>query len=150
MSLAGRPLKLHTTDTMGMFVDGKISVGIENAANAPISTIRIAMQATVYGRRSASRTIHIVYSLTLSLEPISPRSRLFSERAADERLQIGPRQLIVVPRVHVLLFRRRQILFGDRQIDHRRRADVVPTEHDAVVLPGDDEIAFGDLDLLDR
>ncbi len=59
ISLAGRPLYPHTIETIGMLVAGKMSAGIDAAANAPSSTMMIAMQVTVYGRRSASLTIHI-------------------------------------------------------------------------------------------
>ncbi len=38
---------------------GKMSVGAWQAEYTPPSAIRIAMTTNVYGRRSASRTIHI-------------------------------------------------------------------------------------------
>src|SRR5580704_2702312 len=59
ISRAGRPLYDHTIETIGMFVDGKMSVGIETAANAPNNIMRTARHAVVYGRRSANRTIHM-------------------------------------------------------------------------------------------
>jgi hypothetical protein len=72
----------HTIETIGMFVDGKMSVGIETAANAPNNIMRTARHAVVYGRRSANRTIHmyaIFYATLLdSVAEIPPLSALRS------------------------------------------------------------------------
>src|SRR5262245_57035203 len=45
--------------TTGMLMFGKISVGVRSAASAPMIRIKIANTTNVYGRLSASRTIHI-------------------------------------------------------------------------------------------
>src|SRR2546426_237250 len=47
------------TDTTGMSISGKMSVGVVTIAKTPRSTIASPMTTKVYGRRSASRTIHI-------------------------------------------------------------------------------------------
>src|SRR6266849_2828931 len=45
--------------TTGMSIFGKMSVGVRTIASAPRMKIRIANTAIVYGRLSASLTIHI-------------------------------------------------------------------------------------------
>src|SRR5258705_12841844 len=47
--------------TTGMSIFGKMSVGVRTIASAPRIKIRIANTAMVYGRLSASLTIHISY-----------------------------------------------------------------------------------------
>src|SRR5882724_3130284 len=47
--------------TTGMLILGKMSVGVRTIASAPRMKIRIANTAMVYGRLSASLTIHISY-----------------------------------------------------------------------------------------
>src|SRR4029077_17819818 len=47
--------------TTGMSILGKMSVGVRTIASAPRMKIRIANTAIVYGRLSASLTIHISY-----------------------------------------------------------------------------------------
>ena len=42
-----------------MSMSGKMSVGIRRIVKTPTSTISIAITTKVYGRRSASRTIHM-------------------------------------------------------------------------------------------
>jgi hypothetical protein len=54
---------------MSMF--GKISVGIDTMLYAPRIKIKSAKTANVYGRRSASRTIHII-GLVLAPEAVCP------------------------------------------------------------------------------
>src|SRR3954462_12455241 len=53
------PLYCHTTVTTGMSMIGKISVLIVSMLTIPRTRISTAMTTKVYGRRSASRTIHI-------------------------------------------------------------------------------------------
>src|SRR5206468_2064898 len=43
-----------------MSTSGKMSVGIRTIASSPSRVMPIAMTTKVYGRRSASRTIHMV------------------------------------------------------------------------------------------
>ena len=50
---------------------GKMSVGIDTMLYAPRIKIKSAKTANVYGRRSASRTIHII-GLVLAPEAICP------------------------------------------------------------------------------
>src|SRR5665213_772458 len=54
-----RPLYIQTTVTTGISMFGKISVGIERMLKTPRIRIKSAKTTKVYGRRSASRTIHI-------------------------------------------------------------------------------------------
>src|SRR5882757_6655495 len=81
--------------TTGMSIFGKMSVGVRTIASAPRMKIRIANTAMVYGRLSASLTIHISYvSLSVrrqpdcicrialtagALESCCPESRSFAE-----------------------------------------------------------------------
>ncbi len=60
ISCAESPVYCHTTVTTGISIFGKMSVGIDVMLKAPSSRIRNAKTAKVYGRRSASRTIHII------------------------------------------------------------------------------------------
>src|ERR1700689_2716472 len=50
---------------MGMLGVGKMPAGVDNEANMPMSSITSAMHSVVYGRRSASRTIHIGQDLRM-------------------------------------------------------------------------------------
>ncbi len=43
----------------GMLMLGKMSVGVRKIASTPITKMSIAITTNVYGRRNASRTIHI-------------------------------------------------------------------------------------------
>jgi hypothetical protein len=49
---------------------GKISVGVVTIDSPPMMAIRIAITMKVYGRRSASRTIHIVRTFLALLQPL--------------------------------------------------------------------------------
>src|ERR1700686_4467940 len=49
--------------TTGMSIVGKISVGVRTIASPPMIRMRIDITTNVYGRRNASRTIHIEVSL---------------------------------------------------------------------------------------
>src|SRR5580693_4967429 len=71
---------------------GKISVGIEKMLKTPNSRIRNPKTAKVYGRRRASRTIHII-RLVLAPELGYPRPRraAYASRA-EEVTHIGCRR----------------------------------------------------------
>src|SRR6266481_9283552 len=56
---AERPVYCQTTVTTGMSISGKISVGVFLIDTTPSSNIKSAITTNVYGRRSASFTIHI-------------------------------------------------------------------------------------------
>src|SRR5437899_12119229 len=43
----------------GMLIFGKISVGVRTIASPPMIRMRMAITTIVYGRRNASRTIHM-------------------------------------------------------------------------------------------
>src|ERR1700757_4681013 len=47
--------------TTGMSMLGKISVGVRTIANIPMIRMSMAITTNVYGRRNASRTIHIEF-----------------------------------------------------------------------------------------
>jgi len=47
------------TLTTGMLIAGKMSIGMEATETIPSTAINSARTTNVYGRRSASRTIHI-------------------------------------------------------------------------------------------
>ncbi len=47
------------TLTTGMLIYGKMSIGMETIETTPRTAISSARTTKVYGRRSASRTIHI-------------------------------------------------------------------------------------------
>ncbi len=53
------PAYCHTTVTTGMSISGKMSVGVFLIDVMPSNKISIAITTKVYGRRSASLTIHI-------------------------------------------------------------------------------------------
>jgi|SRR5260370_19460887 hypothetical protein len=73
--------------TTGMLMFGKISVGVRTIASIPIMRISMAITTKVYGRRNASRTIHIEF-------------RSFSQLPTDGR-QFAVRDL-VYPQVRSL------------------------------------------------
>src|ERR1700730_2636070 len=59
ISSGDRPVYFHTVATTGILMLGKMSVGVRQIANMPSSMITMARTMNVYGRRSASLTIHI-------------------------------------------------------------------------------------------
>src|SRR5882762_4537424 len=59
ISSGDRPVYFHTVATTGILMLGKMSVGVRQIANVPSSMITMARTTKVYGRRSASLTIHI-------------------------------------------------------------------------------------------
>src|ERR1700730_6011211 len=79
--------------TTGMSMFGKISVGVRTIASIPIIRISIAITTKVYGRRNASRTIHMEY-------------RSFSSQLPTDR------QLVV----------RDLVIFQSAALQHRVRA----------------------------
>ena len=56
------PLYCQTTLTIGMSMYGKMSTGMVAIDRPPRMAISRAMTTNVYGRRSASRTIHIGFT----------------------------------------------------------------------------------------
>src|SRR6185503_164943 len=54
----GMPTYCQISVTMGSEISGKISFGMRRMDTTPINTINIAMTTNVYGRLSASLTIH--------------------------------------------------------------------------------------------
>src|ERR1700730_11240035 len=59
ISSGDRPVYFHTVATTGILMLGKMSVGVRQIANMPRSMIAMARTMKVYGRLSASLTIHI-------------------------------------------------------------------------------------------
>ena len=59
MSSAGRPVYCQTTDTTGMLILGKMSVGVRRTASGPRISNNSAKTIKVSGRSSAILTIHI-------------------------------------------------------------------------------------------
>ena len=61
ISSAGRPERVQTTAAMGIRTSGKMSVGIRLAVTTPRTTMSKPTTTNVYGRLSATRTIHITH-----------------------------------------------------------------------------------------
>src|SRR5258708_38278109 len=59
ISSGGRPLYDQITDSTGISMFGKISVGVRMIVSGPTIRSSKASTTNVYGRRSASRTIHM-------------------------------------------------------------------------------------------
>ena len=59
ISSGARPVYFQMTATTGILMFGKMSVGVRRIENTPSSVIRMASTIKVYGRLSASLTIHI-------------------------------------------------------------------------------------------
>ena len=59
ISSGERPVYRQMVATTGILMFGKMSVGVREIANPPSSVIRMARTRKVYGRLSASLTIHI-------------------------------------------------------------------------------------------
>jgi len=97
MSLAERPVYCQTTLTTGMLMAGKISVGVRNSTNGVRSSSSNEATTKVYGRRRASRTIHITSSLVECQREVHRiQKRLIAawfaqevHRAKVQRLQAG-------------------------------------------------------------
>src|ERR1700748_2122562 len=59
MSSADRPVYDQIMLTTGILISGSTSTGVVNSTNGVASKIRIAITMNVYGRLSATLTIHI-------------------------------------------------------------------------------------------
>src|SRR3984893_13508223 len=59
ISSADSPPQFQTIATTGMLMLGKMSVGVRAIVNGPTIRISRARTTNVYGRRRATRTIHI-------------------------------------------------------------------------------------------
>src|SRR5437879_2976041 len=62
MSSGTRPLKVQMMLTTGMSIFGKMSVGVRRIESTPMIRMRMDNTTNVYGRLSASATIHIIPS----------------------------------------------------------------------------------------
>src|SRR3954469_4819036 len=122
--------------TTGMLIPGKISTGVRTLESTPRSAIRIASTMKVYGRRSASRTIHTAWLLSRAIEVVRAgrrrrryliRSRqLGSVPAAAERLDQRHREHHLRRlQADQRLLRREQRGLLDREIDVRIEALLV-------------------------
>ncbi len=60
ISVGDSPEKLQMTVTTGMLMEGKMSTSMVLTDRIPRTAISNASTTNVYGRRSASRTIHIL------------------------------------------------------------------------------------------
>src|SRR5262249_40839166 len=92
------------TETTGMLMSGKISVGVRAIVSAPRMPMRSASTVKVYGRRRARRTIHM---LARALQP--------AIRARRRRHELGPDGI-----AHVL---------ADDRVDHLERIGVERPAH---------------------
>src|SRR2546428_9183702 len=70
------------TVTTGMLMEGKMSTVMVTMAATPRTAIKRAMTTNVYGRRSASRTIHICVCV---LEPDCHRKNAYAKRFSKNR-----------------------------------------------------------------
>src|SRR5439155_19908303 len=71
------------TVTTGMLMDGKMSTVMVTMAATPRTAIKRAMTTNVYGRRSASRTIHIrVCRLETRMRPQERDGETFQQESA--------------------------------------------------------------------
>src|SRR5260370_6344724 len=87
----------------GMLIFGKISVGVRKTASAPMIRMRMAITTIVYGRRNASRTIHIgsLSQKTARMAPSTDRDRAYScgllviDKSEQAQLHRGMNQLML-------------------------------------------------------
>src|SRR5438132_2339028 len=78
------------TLTTGMLISGKMSIGIETTETRPRTAINSARTTNVYGRRSASRTIHIFVCLwETRMTPQEHDGQTFQQESARP-FQEGP------------------------------------------------------------
>src|ERR1700687_2915909 len=63
ISCGDRPLKFQSTVMTGMSILGKMSVGVRWTTMGASSNNSSASTTKVYGRRSARRTIHMLFAL---------------------------------------------------------------------------------------
>jgi hypothetical protein len=75
ISSGDSPAKDQMTVTTGMFTSGKMSTGIRSIVTMPSTRMSSATMTNVYGRRSASLTIHMVLYPDTRLHPIAGTSR---------------------------------------------------------------------------
>src|ERR1700730_16283674 len=69
ISSGTKPLKVQIMLTTGMSMFGKIAVGVRTIASAPRIRMSIDTITNVYGRRSASLTIHMIHSGLAGMYP---------------------------------------------------------------------------------
>src|SRR3954464_2287921 len=136
--------------TTGMLILGKMSTGVLKIDSTPRMAIRIASTMKVYGRRSASRTIHTAWLLSRAIEVVRAGRRrrrdlvrgrqLGSVPAAAERLDQRHREHHLRRlQADQRLLRREQRGLLDREID-------VPIETLLVALALELERPVGELD----
>src|SRR3984893_9168144 len=75
MSSGDRPVELKTTLITGILMLGKMSIGVRTADPTPKIMISSAITMKVYGRRSASLTIPIIFASRLASHPASASTR---------------------------------------------------------------------------
>src|SRR2546430_6529721 len=66
------------TLTTGMLIAGKMSIGMETTETIPSTAINSARTTNVYGRRSASRTIHIYVRFLMVRIGLKSRVRILA------------------------------------------------------------------------
>ena len=81
-----RPVYCQATETTGILILGKISVGVRRMSTGAAIRMRIARTTKVYGRLSASRTIHMKRSPGAGVPPcMTVTERGKTRRVADNR-----------------------------------------------------------------
>src|SRR6266849_2332855 len=78
MSCGASPVKFQMMLTTGMLMFGKMSVGVRKIESVPRIKIRMASTTNVYGRLSATLTIHMIHALVLRIR----RGRTASVKSA--------------------------------------------------------------------
>src|SRR5690349_8105983 len=119
------------TDTTGMSMSGKMSVGVRAIVSGPMPRIRSARTTKVYGRSRATRTIHMRHPIltqapgiaarcvqTSPLRAISTRHLFsFSFQLAGLIAQRRDARGVVVARGGLLDLRARLVQLRLRQLD---------------------------------
>src|SRR4029077_3738530 len=123
ISSGDMPLNCQITVTTGSGIAGKMSTGVVTIATSPAMRTRRAPLTNVYGRRSATRTIHIIG------RP--------SQLAPEQRFEAGPGHLIGEARAHQVELGLHQALLRGQQVQDYGDAIAIAHRDDSQVLGRD-------------
>src|SRR3569833_1902682 len=127
------------TETTGMLIDGKMSIGIRNTATIPKMRIRIDVHTNVYGRLSARWTSHTCASSPHRRVPT--RCSAPSQQPSNERFELRAGDRIIEASGHEAELGLRQRELRRELVELRRDAGLVPlTLHAQIFLRRADRI----------
>src|SRR6267378_1239769 len=134
ISTGAMPWYCQITVTTGIGIVGKMSTGVVRIAKAPPMSTRMATEMKVYGRRSATRTSHI-----MAADSQIPPEQRFERRAGD---------LVGELRAHEIELGLHERGLRREHVENRGDAGAIARLNDAQVLPGESHRLARERDVL--